>query len=88
MKAKTRALRNTSKVVSRMSKLVTRERNKIPSGVRKHVVSPTEQIRRYVAGEEQWRVAAGLVTQEQYDKYSAKMIRALRERQHADKKPI
>lgn len=85
MKAKTRALRGTPKVVSRMSKLVNRERNKIPGGNRKHVVSPTEQIRRFVAGEEQWRVAAGLVTQKQYDKYSAKMMQALRERQDAEK---
>ena len=85
MKAKTRALRGTPKVISRMSKLVNRERNKIPSGNRKHVVSPTEQIRRFVAGEEQWRVAAGLVTQEQFDKYSARMMKALRERQNAEK---
>ena len=85
MKAKTRALRNTPKVISRMSKLVNKERNKIPSGNRKHVVSPTEQIRRYVAGEEQWRVAAGLVTQKQYQKYSEKMLRELRRRQDAER---
>ena len=85
MKAKTRALQGTPKVISRMSKLVNKERNKIPSGNRKHVVSPTEQIRRFVAGEEQWRLATGLVTQEQYDKYSARMMRALRERHSAEK---
>jgi hypothetical protein len=85
MKPKTRARQGTPKVISRMSKLVTRERNKIPGGNRKRVVSPTEQLRRYMAGEEQWRLHAGLVTPEQFDKYSAKMRRALRERQDADR---
>lgn len=82
---KTRATSGNPKVLSRMSKLVTRERNKIPSGNRKRVVSPTEQLRRYMAGEEQWRLHAGMVTPEQFDKYSAKMRRALRERTDAEK---
>ena len=85
---KTRASQNTSKTLSRMSKLVKRERDRIPGGNRRRVVSPTEQIHRFIRGEEQWRVDAGLVSQENYDKYSAKMLRALRERQDADKKSI
>ena len=36
-------------------------------------LTPSEQMRRYLSGEELWRVQAGLVTPEQYERYAEEM---------------
>lgn len=43
-------------------------------------VSPSEQLDRFIQGAERWRVDAGLVTPEQYARYSDAMLKRLNER--------
>lgn len=44
-------------------------------GQRPKPIRPSEQLRRFEAGEESWRVEQGLVTPEQYERYIQAMQR-------------
>lgn len=48
-------------------------------GARPRPVRPSEQLRRFQAGEEAWRVDQGLVTPEQYQRYVDIMTRKMEE---------
>lgn len=80
---KKRAQRINAHLVGDMRKLVEREAKRRPK--RTPVISPTEQLRRFVAGEEQWRVESGVVSEDQYARYVNKMLKQLKERQDAEK---
>lgn len=42
-------------------------------------VAPTEQVRRFMVGEERWRVEEGHVTEAQYERYAARMMKKVEE---------
>ena len=73
--ARTRTNAITGPLVARLGAVATAEaaRRKPRAGV----LPPSEQMRRFLAGEERWRLKAGLITPAQYQRYTQTMIRRL-----------
>lgn len=64
-------------VAARMKRIAGRQVKALEG--RQRPIRPSEQLRRFQAGEEAWRVEAGLVTPEQYQRYVDRMERQLME---------
>lgn len=63
-------------VTNNMSRLVKQEKAKL-----RQMPAPTipeqEQVRRFMAGEERWRLDAGLITPTQWAEYESTMLQKL-----------
>lgn len=66
-KAARYAAAQLKRIAQRQIKAIEPRRRKMP-------IRPSEQRRRFEAGEERWRVDAGLVSEEQYQRYLASMM--------------
>ena len=66
------AARRLKQIAQRQVKAVEPRKRRMP-------VRPSEQARRFMDGEEAWRVEAGLVTPEQYQRYMETMQRRMEE---------
>ena len=61
---------------TQLKRIAQRQVKNIEPRRRRMPISPSEQRRRFMAGEEVWRVEAGLVTPEQFQRY----VEAMRQR--------
>ena len=70
--------RETTLVVAELKNLAKMQRQRAkPVLDRPRHVAPSEQLRRFVAGEERWRVDEGLVTPQEYFEYEKEMLQRL-----------
>ena len=60
---------------AQLKRIAQRQVRAIGPRRRRMPIRPSEQRRRFEAGEEAWRVEAGLVTPEQYERYLAAMMK-------------
>lgn len=63
----------------RLKRLAERQVKTLGPRLVQRQITPSEQRRRFEAGEELWRVRAGLVAPEQYERYAAQMQRRMME---------
>lgn len=63
----------------RLKRIAERQSKALAPRLARRPVRPSEQVRRFQGGEELWRVRAGLVTPEQYQRYAEAMRRRMME---------
>jgi hypothetical protein len=61
-------------VTGNMSQLAGRQAARVKPYKARRPVRPSEQIRRYLAGEERWRLEQGLISPEEWQRYEQAMI--------------
>lgn len=62
---------------ARLKAIAARQVKKVEPRRQAMPIRPSEQARRFADGEEAWRVEAGLVTPEQYQRYLDAMARQM-----------
>lgn len=66
-------------VTSNMTQLAQRQQARVKPYQERRPVRPSEQIRRYLNGEERWRLEQGLVSPEEWDRYEQAMINKMQQ---------
>lgn len=79
-----RAQQVNSRIVADLGRYAEREIRKRGRKQRKRVLSPTDQLNRYLAGDEVIRLEQGDVTPEDWQRYEDHMAQMLRQRLRED----
>lgn len=69
--------RSAQYVANRLKQIAQRQLKVIEPRRRQMPVRPSEQRRRFLEGDESWRVEAGMITPEQYQRYMEAMQRRM-----------
>lgn len=70
-------IRTAQYVAGRLKQIAQRQVKLLEPRKKRMPVRPSEQERRFLAGEERWRLDAGMVTEEQYARYMQAMQRRM-----------
>jgi hypothetical protein len=69
--------RESDWIVANLGQAIKRQQSQMKLRKKPETLLPQEQVRRFLAGEERWRVDAGLVTPVQFAEYEREMLKRL-----------